>query len=150
MRTLLLELRPTALTERQLSVSLRHLGEALTNRTKLPVDLIVTGELSFPPPPHVKITFYRIAQEAFNNIVKHAQASRITLALHGQENRMELSISDNGIGFKPETILPGHMGVAIMNERVEKIGATLSLKSEPDRGTEVVVVWEKDDQKEGM
>ena len=73
MRTLLMELRPAALVEANMADLLRQLGEAVTGRTGVPVTVTVEGQYKFPPDVHVAL--YRIAQEALNNVVKHAQAS---------------------------------------------------------------------------
>jgi signal transduction histidine kinase len=73
MRTLLLELRPANLAQTELDTLLCQLGTSVTNRTGLPVAVIVEGQDDLPP--DVKVALYRIAQEALNNITKHAQAS---------------------------------------------------------------------------
>jgi signal transduction histidine kinase len=57
---------------------------------------------------------------------------------------VELCISDDGRGFDPDTIPPDHLGVGIMRERAEAIGATLTIESEVGHGTEVMVVWNKE------
>ncbi len=75
MRTLLLELRPATLADTDLSDLLRHLTTAFTGRNRIQAELTVDGQLD--PPPHVKEVFYRVAQEALNNITKHAEASRV-------------------------------------------------------------------------
>ena len=79
MRTLLMELRPAALVEASLADLLRQLGEAVTGRTGLPVTVTVEGEYALPSDIHVAL--YRIAQEALNNVVKHARASQVVVSL---------------------------------------------------------------------
>mgnify|MGYP001440980796 CR=1 FL=1 len=79
MRTLLLELRPTALAEGNLQDLLSQLGEAVTGRSGLPVEVRVEGEADLPAEVHVAL--YRIAQEALNNVVKHARASEASVLL---------------------------------------------------------------------
>jgi PAS domain S-box-containing protein len=140
MRTLLLELRSAALTERPLDDLLRHLSEAFTSRTNIPAALSVNGTCA--PPPEVQIALYRIAQEALNNIAKHAAASRATLDLQCSDGRIELCIDDDGRGFDASAIPAGHLGVGIMRERATKVGALLTTESEIGRGTEVKVVWQ--------
>jgi signal transduction histidine kinase len=150
MRTLLLELRPTALVEAEMDELLRQLAEATTGRARVPVAVEVVGECSLPP--DVKVALYRIAQEALNNVAKHAGASQATVSLRCEtltppdrgrsgKVRVELCISDDGRGFDPNCVPPDHLGLGIMRERVEAVGATLSVKSEIGRGTEVKAVW---------
>ena len=140
MRTLLLELRPATLTEARLDKILRHLTEAMTSRTRVPVELTVDGDC--PLPPEVQIALYRIAQEALNNIAKHARASQAVVELRCQRDRVELGISDDGRGFDPSSISPEHLGLGIMRERARAIGAELEIKSELGSGTRVAVTWQ--------
>jgi signal transduction histidine kinase len=70
----------------------------------------------------VKQVFYRVAQEALQNIFKHAQASQVNLKLDMDEGILRMSIQDNGRGFDVEGEYSGHMGLMSMRERVEKIG----------------------------
>jgi signal transduction histidine kinase len=142
MRALLLELRPGALSELPLSDSLRQLAEAISGRTSLEVVVTVDGEPDGPLPPEVQVALYRIAQEALNNVAKHAQARNAKLALHYQaEGALDLRIGDDGRGFDPSRIPAGHLGIGIMRERAQAIGASLRVDSLQDQGTRVVVQW---------
>jgi nitrate/nitrite-specific signal transduction histidine kinase len=140
MRTLLLELRPSALVEVELGDLLRQLSEAFTGRSRIPVQLDIDINLQIPP--DVKVGLYRIAQEALNNIVKHAGASQVTLTLHGQRNKIELSIADNGHGFDLSGISSEHLGLNIMSERSREIGVDLMVASQIGIGTKIVARWE--------
>ena len=93
-------------------------------------------------PLDVHVTFYRIAQEALNNIAKHARASRAVVELWCQPDRVKLGISDDGQGFEPSSISPEHLGLGIMRERARAIGAELEITSERGSGTQVVVTWQ--------
>ena len=81
MRTLLLELRPSALVEANLGDLLRQLAESVSGRTGIPVTVVLAGCPPANLPDEVHIAFYRIAQEALNNVVKHARASRVDMTL---------------------------------------------------------------------
>ncbi len=140
MRTLLLELRPTALAEAKLGDLLRHLSEAMTGRTKIPAVLTVEGDCSLPA--DVQIALYRIAQETLNNIARHARANQVTVSLKCRPGRVMPRISDDGCGFDPHSIPPDHLGISIMQERARVVGVTLEIESRPGQGTEVAVVWE--------
>jgi signal transduction histidine kinase len=144
MRTLLFELRPASLEHADLANLLRQLGDALTGRTRIPVEVIVDGEGDVPA--EVKITVYRIAQEAFNNIAKHAGAERVKSLLRFGPDHVVLAIRDNGRGFDPEEIDSERMGVQIMRERAGNIGARLVIRSRPGQGTRVLVSWPESEE----
>lgn len=139
MRTLLLELRPATLTEVGLADLLRQLTEAITGRARVPVILSVEGQRYLPP--DVQVALYRITQEALNNVAKHASASRAAVILRYQPAGVMLHISDDGRGFILEQTAPDSLGLSIMRERAEAIGAQLRIESEPSEGTQVIVVW---------
>jgi signal transduction histidine kinase len=146
MRTLLLELRPAALVEASLGDLLHQLAEAATGQGGLPVVVTVEGECHLPPDVHVAL--YRIAQEALNNAVKHARAEQVTVhlrcipspAIEGNE-RIELCVRDDGRGFDSGQTLPDRLGLGIMHERAQAIGAEWTVETKPGRGTEVRVIW---------
>lgn len=138
MRGLLAELRPMVLAETDLGALLQQLGAALTGRSNIPVDVNVTGEGALPA--DVQVTFYRVCQEALNNVAKHARASNVQIDLQYGAGAVELRIRDDGRGFDPEHI-PGHHGLGIMRERAKAIGATLSIITEPGQGAEIVIRW---------
>ena len=139
MRTLLLELRPTALTEASISDLMHQLGEATTGRARVPVNVITHAECDLPL--EVKVAFYRIAQEALNNIAKHAAAQQVEVRLHCRFDGAELVVHDDGIGFDINQLLPDNLGLNIMRERAEAIGARLNVSSQPQQGTTVTVTW---------
>lgn len=146
MRTLLLELRPAALTEAPLGDLVRQLTEAMTGRARIPVNYSRNGECA--PPPAVQIAFYRITQEALNNIVRHAGAETVDVELHCDANRVALHVTDDGRGFEPESVSSQHLGVSIMRERASAIGADLTIESELGQGTCITVEWTQQDGEE--
>jgi PAS domain S-box-containing protein len=145
MRMLLLEMRPDNLIEKDLAELLVQLSGAITTRSGLPVDVQLAGE--FTPPPEVQVALYRIVQEALNNIAKHAEATRAIITMQRQVTSISLCISDDGIGFDPDDIRSGHLGMVIMRERAEKVGAELTIDSVLGEGTQVNVFWEKEPEK---
>jgi signal transduction histidine kinase len=89
----------------------------------------------------VKIVFYRVAQEALNNIAKHSGARQVEMRLECQPGQLSLLIRDNGLGFDPDSIPPDHMGIAIMRERAASIGASYKIESQVGQGTSVELDW---------
>ena len=138
MRILLLELRPSALLEKTLGKLLQQLGEGIEGRSRIQVISSVIGDQVFDS--EIQIAFYRIAQEAINNVIKHSEATRVTIGLYGEADALKLSITDNGIGFNAETGRGG-FGLENMQERARQIQADFVIKSEIDNGTEVTVNW---------
>ncbi len=141
MRALLLELRPASLEETELVDLLRQLADSVTGRARVPVTLQVEGECRIPS--EVKVVLYRVTQEALNNVVKHAGAGRATVSLHCRNGGVELMIIDDGRGFDPGHVRPDHLGLDIMRERAEGVGAVLSVESRVGQGTRVTVVWRR-------
>ncbi|MEJ2736707.1 MAG: GAF domain-containing protein [Anaerolineae bacterium] len=146
MRTLLLELRPAALIEASLRDLLRQLGEAVAGRAGVPVT--VTVDDLGPLPEEVHVAFYRIAQEALNNVVKHAQADQVTVSLRCLDDDsnqfwIELTIYDNGRGFDLAQVPAERLGLGIIRERAQAIDADLKIESSPGQGTRIAVAWKE-------
>jgi PAS domain S-box-containing protein len=139
MRTLLLELRPSSLRGQTLGQLLEPLAEAARARSGAAVTLKVEGDCSLSE--DVTLNLHRIAQESLTNIIKHAEASEVNVKLTCDPEEVVLLITDDGRGFDPETIPLGHLGIGIMSERAQKIGATFKIDSKPGDGTIVVVTW---------
>jgi nitrate/nitrite-specific signal transduction histidine kinase len=146
MRTLLLEMRPESLERSDIKSLLTQLADAFIGRVRVPVSLVIQGDCELTH--EVKIVFYRIAQEALNNIAKHAGARHVTLHLDCQPGHMNLCIQDDGLGFDVGSVPPDHMGIAIMRERASSIGACLKIDSQVGQGTTVELDW-RSVQKEG-
>jgi signal transduction histidine kinase len=86
-------------------------------------------------------TLVRIAQETLRNIERHSKATQVVLRLESSDGAiLELRIEDNGIGFDPLQIPPGHFGIVGLREQADLIGAQLDIQSKPEGGTRVRVV----------
>lgn len=133
MRALLIELRPAAIAEAELKELLRQLAESITGRARIPVELQIEGEADLSP--NEKVALYRIVQEALNNIAKHADASHVWIRLTCDGEGLQLKIEDDGAGFDHDRVDAEQMGLRIMRERAQNIGASLTIESEQDRGT---------------
>jgi signal transduction histidine kinase len=139
MRTLLLELRPDSLAEADIEYLLKQLGESITGRSRMPVTVTVTGRCNVPV--DIKIALYRIAQEALNNVVKHAGAKTASVSLLCRAARVTLQVSDDGQGFNSRAVPPNSLGLNIMRERAREIGASLAIRSKAGGGTTVRASW---------
>ncbi len=86
---------------------------------------------------------FRIAQEAVNNALKHAQAGEIVISLSGDENNVRLTVSDDGKGF-PKSAKPGPgMGLEMMKHRASVIGAEIRVESKPGEGVAISCAWRR-------
>ncbi|MFN2608267.1 MAG: GAF domain-containing protein [Acidimicrobiales bacterium] len=137
-RSAIVGLRPSVLDDLGLGPGLESLATSLAG---LHVELDIVPERL---PPHVEVALYRIAQEALQNVVKHAGASRVRLALGPVPGGVRLAVEDDGRGFDTDAVVGAEdrhsYGMAGMNERAELIGGRLSVSSWPGRGTSIEVV----------
>jgi PAS domain S-box-containing protein len=143
MRALLLELRPAHLTDVDLPKQIRGLVESVRGRKEIDITLIIDDGV--PMPPDVQVQFYRIAQEAMNNIVKHARAKHVDVLLVSNKEHVRIDIRDDGCGMDLTSVNKG-MGFANMRERAEEIGAEFSVSSSPGQGTAINVVWIREEE----
>ena len=148
MRALLAELKPATLTDLSLGDLLNLLGNAFSGHNNIPVTVTTTG--SFTLSTDVQIAFYRVCQEALNNIAKHAKASQVEINLEQKRAIIELRIRDNGQGFDPKQTFSGHYGLSMMRERAEAVGGYLSVTSQPGHGTELMLRWTKTPPEEAL
>lgn len=140
MRALIFELRPGSIAEEGLVAGLRKHVQALRARTSLAIEVSGPGEpLGLPPATQEQL--YRIAQEALRNVVKHAEASRATVRIGWAVDgaAWTLEVVDDGTGFEPGQMRPGHFGLTMMAERAERLRGKLEVTSAPGRGTAVRV-----------
>jgi signal transduction histidine kinase len=138
MRLLIFELRPPVLEQEGLVAALEFRLEAVEGRSGLETEFIVEGDGHLSA--DIEEGLYRIAQEALNNALKHAQAQRITVNLHREAQAVMLEITDDGSGFDPTTAREqGGMGLPGMEERAARLGGRLTVKSQPREGTSVRV-----------
>jgi PAS domain S-box-containing protein len=133
MRALIFELRPEALSQEGLVGGLAKQCSALQARHKLAVSTHFDGEPVCSL--EVKEAVYRIALEAMQNIVKHARATEVTVALHCDAEYLNLAVCDNGRGFDTSREYAAHYGLKSMRERTEALGGNIAWKSEIGKRT---------------
>lgn len=134
MRALIFELRPESLANEGLIVALEKLATAARARHHIDVHMTLIAE---PPISlEAKQALYRIAQEALQNVVRHAHATEVSVSVYRKDSdELVMDIRDNGIGFDPSESFPGHLGLNSMRERVMRLGGIFTLESVPDQGT---------------
>lgn len=135
MRALIFDLRPDSLESEGLINALSKQAASLQTRhgIRVHVSLCAEPEMAL----EVKETLYRIAREALHNIVKHAQASQVTLRLDRDGHNIRLEVTDDGLGFDVHALFPGHLGLQSMRERTARLNGVFAIDSAPGRGTAI-------------
>ncbi|MBB4662966.1 GAF domain-containing sensor histidine kinase [Conexibacter arvalis] len=152
LRTLITELRPAALDELGLQPALESLADRVAAVEGVVVETDVAlegaageaGRLS----PALETALYRLVQEALTNVVKHAHAERVEVAVRARDGRVELTVRDDGRGFDPEAPRGG-FGLIGMQERVVLAGGSLEVRSAPGAGTTVHAILRADGPRSG-
>jgi len=135
-RRLAVELRPTALDDFGLTAALERLAEGFREETGIEVDIAAQlgdGRL----PEEVETTLYRIVQEALTNVIKHAEASRVSILLTRANGAVIAVVEDDGGGFDPADARDGGLGLLGMRERLALLGGTLRIEAGAHHGTTV-------------
>jgi len=137
------ELRPGVLDHLGLRAALEQVTEDINGLKQIKVDLNVEGSEPLLS-DELKLAFFRIAQEALNNIRKHARTDKATIHLQFKDGCMKMVISDNGVGFdlglaETQSAKKGSLGILSMQERARLAGAKLKIESAPGQGTAVIV-----------
>ena len=139
-RALINELRPPALDELGLQAALEVLVERAKAATDLDLDCTfetaAAGSLDARLSPELEIAVYRLVQEAVNNAIKHAGASRVEISVADGDGVLRTRISDDGAGFDPAQA-DGGFGLTGMRERAALLGGRVVIDSAPGRGTVV-------------
>ncbi len=138
MRLLIFELRPGALKRDGLAAALQARLEAVEQRGGLATELNVLGPLRLSA--ETEVGLYRIAQEALNNVLRHAHARRVVVSLEQRNSLVTLEVADDGQGFDPAAARSGSgFGLCGIEERAARLGGRLSIDSPPGGGSRVRV-----------
>jgi PAS domain S-box-containing protein len=143
LRALMIELRPAALAQTELGVLIKQLCDVFTGNTRVDVAFYAPQKVFLPEP--TQVAFYRVAQEALNNIARHAHATAVSVHLiqHGYE--VELRVEDNGPGFDPRIVVPDQTGIQSMQGHAQSCGAVLLIVTHEGKGTIVKLTRAVDD-----
>jgi signal transduction histidine kinase len=138
-RDLSLDLRPSLLDDLGLVPALRWYVHRQAKLTGLPIEFTADPELERELPADVEIACFRVAQEALTNIMRHAQAEHVSLALEREEDQLTLTVRDDGVGFDVAGALRrserGYsIGLLGMQERAHLVGGEIAIKSSPGHG----------------
>jgi signal transduction histidine kinase len=138
-RSAISQMRGNAVRETGLGPALAKEFDRFVNRTGLTGEFNADGEAARFGDERAE-TLLRMAQEALRNVERHAMASRVSVALRSTEGtHLELCIEDNGVGFDPQALHPGHYGVLGLREQAQLIGAELHIASGPNQGSRLTV-----------
>ena len=132
-------LRPSALDSFGIIAAIEIEANEFEQRTNIAC-LLDTVDEDVAVSPNIAITLFRIFQEALNNIMKHAQASKVRIMIHNRLKSVELTVSDNGCGLsEPDRRKPRSFGLRGIQERAARFGGEVSISSKPGKGTTVAV-----------
>ena len=132
------ELRPTALDDLGLRAALSNYVQDWSARVRVSADLHTAGLTEDRLSSEIETTLYRIAQEALNNIAKHARADHVEIVLERRAGHVSLVVEDDGVGFDTTSMGAG-FGLLGMQERAAMVGATLEIESAVGEGTTILV-----------
>lgn len=138
MRALIFELRPGALADEGLVSALRRQAAAISAREEVQITVDGPDERLYLAPA-TEEHCYRLVLEAWNNAVKHAGATATTTTISSDGAAVTMQVTDDGRGFDPAAVPPGHLGLRTMRERANATGATLNVISAPGQGTTIVL-----------
>jgi signal transduction histidine kinase len=153
-QTLSHELHSTRLDYLSPVVAMRSLCREIGQQTKVEIEF-KNQDLPSPLPPEISLCFFRVLQEALRNSVKHSGSRRIEVGLYGTPDEVHLAVIDCGVGFDREAAKGSRgLGLVSMEERVKILNGTLSIESQPNRGTtvraSVPLSWSRDSAAAGV
>ena len=132
-------LRPSALDCFGIVAAIEVEASEFEQRTSIAC-LLDTVDEGVAVPPNIAITLFRIFQEALNNIMKHAQATKVRVLIHNRIHSVELTVSDNGCGLsEPDRLKPRSFGLRGIQERVARFGGEVRISGKPGQGTTIAV-----------
>jgi signal transduction histidine kinase len=130
MRSLIFELRPANLEQEGLATVLSKHAKLVGERHGIKIRVEVKGQRRLPL--QIEKALFRVAQEALNNVVKHARANEAIITLSTHDNWIEMSVQDNGVGIEPGVFKPNTLGLTSMRERVEQLGGSFEIVPSPN------------------
>jgi two-component system sensor histidine kinase DegS len=137
-RNFIFELRPMMLDDLGLVPTVRRYSDAFKEQTSLDVSVTVTGN-ERRLEPYLEVMMFRALQELLGNAARHSQATQVKVMLDMGDDRVRVSVDDNGKGFDPDAVQQGSsLGLKLIRERAEMLGGTFDIDSSIGRGTRVM------------
>jgi signal transduction histidine kinase len=148
LRSLLFRLESASLEKEGLANAIGRCADDLFPES--PPRVRLESRLTAEPPRYLQVALFRVAQDALNNVLKHARASEIVVVLSEENDGTQLSVHDDGVGFDAHELatraLPGHLGMRTMQQRAQAAGGWLTVESAPRGGT-TIRCWAPDMEK---
>jgi two-component system sensor histidine kinase DegS len=136
-RNFIFELRPMMLDDLGLVPTVRRYADAFKEQTSLDVSVTVTGN-ERRLEPYLEVMMFRALQELLGNTARHSQATQVKVMLDMGEDRVRVSVDDNGRGFDPDVVQQGNsLGLKLIRERAEMLGGSFEVDSSVGRGTRI-------------
>jgi two-component system sensor histidine kinase DegS len=145
MRGIIYNLKPMTLDDLGLTITIQRFANRIMNLHNIQVK-VITNEETKEILPVIKLTIFRLVQEACNNIIKHAKASIINIDINYEDHRIKVIVKDNGIGFDVNNPKSGNLdqlssfGLSNMKERISLLSGSLEITSEEKIGTTVTII----------
>jgi two-component system sensor histidine kinase DegS len=136
-RNFIFELRPMMLDDLGLVPTVRRYCDAFKEQAGLDININVTGN-ERRLEPYLEVMLFRAIQEVLGNAARHSQATLVKVMLDLGEDRVRVSVDDNGRGFDPDSLQQSNsLGLKLIRERAEMLGGSFEIDSNPGKGTRV-------------
>jgi two-component system sensor histidine kinase DegS len=136
-RNFIFELRPMMLDDLGLAPTIRRYAEAFKEQAGMDLSVIITGS-ERRLQPYLEVMLFRAIQELLGNAARHGQAAQVKVLLDMGEDRVRVSVDDNGRGFDTESYQQGSsLGLKLIRERAEMLGGTFEMDSQPGKGARI-------------
>jgi two-component system, NarL family, sensor histidine kinase DegS len=137
-RNFIFELRPMMLDDLGLAPTVRRYADAFKEQAGLEIGVTITGH-ERRLEPYLEVMLFRAIQELLGNAARHSQASLVKVILDLGEDRVRVSVDDNGKGFDPDSIQQGNsLGLKLIRERAEMLGGSFEIDSAVGKGTRIL------------
>jgi two-component system, NarL family, sensor histidine kinase DegS len=137
-RNFIFELRPMMLDDLGLAPTVRRYADAFKEQAGLDINVTITGH-ERRLEPYLEVMLFRAIQELLGNAARHSQATLVKVILDMGEDRIRVSVDDNGKGFDPDSVQQGNsLGLKLIRERTEMLGGSFEVDSALGKGTRIL------------